>query len=183
MMQSAVRIGAGSEALCQSQIRIPDRIGHADRANAAVGHTRLLCLSRPHFAGKGYRSGDLDGQALRDTVEDRSQGRCRRPRLFRISFISKQTYQLTWQCFLCAAHKLNLMGNAHTVRARELTSEGTREREFSDARKKVESSPQTQVTHLAVMRDVRPNQGSPPTEGFLCLLVVPEVSCTLLLFR
>jgi winged helix-turn-helix protein len=48
-----------------------------------------------------------------------------------VSFISKQTgvtffhqqanwcYQLAWQCFdLAIAHKLNVMGNAHTAKAR-----------------------------------------------------------------
>jgi hypothetical protein len=34
-------------------------------------------------------------------------------------------YQLAWRHFdLCVAHKLNLMGNAHTAKARELSSEG-----------------------------------------------------------
>jgi hypothetical protein len=33
-------------------------------------------------------------------------------------------YQLAWQCFdLAVAHKLNVMGNEHTAKARELRSQ------------------------------------------------------------
>src|SRR5260221_4535898 len=52
--------------------------------DATARHAGLFCLSRPHFAGKGRRSGDLDSQALWGAAEDLSQGRRRRPRLFRI---------------------------------------------------------------------------------------------------
>src|SRR6266481_4378092 len=43
------------------------------------GRAGLFCLPRPHFAGKGRRSGDLDSQALWGAAEDRSQDRRCRP--------------------------------------------------------------------------------------------------------
>src|SRR5258707_15862501 len=49
------------------------RIGVADRAvQTQCLRKTCLRLSRPHFAGEGCRSGDLDSQVLWGTAEDRS---------------------------------------------------------------------------------------------------------------
>ena len=48
-------------------------------------------------------------------------------------------YQLTWQCFdLAVAHKLNLMGNKLTAKARELWSQERKARQTQQTQKLVD---------------------------------------------